>query len=393
MDKNLLKNNILFGILFISFSSPLIFFIMGLPMILQLKGFDSSSIGLFQLVAIPTVIKFLLSPPIDKITFKRNHYKKWIFAIGVVYITLLFGIGYLSLEENFNMIFVVIMFTVLVSTFIDIPLNALFIKVFLKEQRISAGGYKISSFFIAGLLGGGVFLLFYNHLGWRSTFTIMATMILLSLICLFFIKESDEKIDEITVSFKTIISFFKQKNIGIWVFILAFYFAFISAVWIFMKPYLISKGISANDVAFYVGIYGGIIGAIGGVIATFVGKRFTKKQILLIFALLNIISILILIFIEEYNLSFSLLIVSITFTALSISLSSAIVFTMIMDYSRSDSLGVDYAVQSSLFSLTRIISAVIAGIMVSSFGFGGMFLFELFGIIGVVGVIYRFYKL
>ena len=78
--------------------------------------------------------------------------------------------------------------------------------------------------------------------------------------------------------------------------------------------------------------------------------------------------------------------------ALAMSLSSAIVFSMIMDYSRDKSRAIDYSVQSSLFALTRIISAVIAGIMVSTIGFGGMFLFEIAGMISVIFVIYKFYK-
>ena len=106
----------------------------------------------------------------------------------------------------------------------------------------------------------------------------------------------------------------------------------------------------------------------------------------------NIISSLILIFVEQFELTLSFLLISVTFTALAISLSSAIIFSMIMDYSRKESRAVDYAIQSSLFSFTRIISAVIAGVFVSNIGFEGMFLFEFIGMVLLVFIIYRYYK-
>ena len=389
----LAKKNIVFGILVTSFYTPIIFFLMGLPMILQMKGFDPSIIGIFQALGLPMVIKFLLSPPVDKIVFKTNHYKKWIVFTGIFYALCLFGVSFTSLEDNIYIVFGVIFFTTLIATFIDIPLNALAIKVFHKDERISAGSYKMSAYFAAGLLGGGVFLLIFNRLGWQSTFTIISLFVLVSLLALYFIQESDEKIEEQKVSFKTLITFFKQENIGIWIFILMFYFAFISAIWVFMKPYLISKGISPDEVAFYVGVYGSIIGFIGGVLASFIAKLYTKKTILILFGTFNIFSALILVVIEYFEiLNFIYLISIVTITSTAIAFSSAIVFSLIMDYSRSSSKAVDYAIQSSLFSLMRIVSAIIAGLFVSNLGYSSMFVFETLVMIFIVFMIYQFYN-
>ncbi|WP_324171566.1 MFS transporter [Sulfurimonas sp.] len=226
MDKALFKKNILFGTLYTAFLAPFIFFMLGLPMILQIEGFEASLIGMFQMVGLPSVIKFSLSPPIDKFVFEKNHYKKWIIGTGVIYAVLLFSISFLSLKDDLYIVLIVIMLTTLVSTFIDIPLNALSIKIFTKEERFVAGSYKASSYFVAGILGAGVFLLFYNHIGWRNTFMIMSAMVLVALLILMLISESDEIIKEKKVSFETILSFFTQKNIGIWIFLLSFYFAF-----------------------------------------------------------------------------------------------------------------------------------------------------------------------
>lgn len=387
----LTKKNILFSVLFTAVLTPMIFFVMGLPMILQIKGFDASLIGIFQLAGLPMIFKFLMSPPIDKIVFEKKHYKKWTFYIGIVYILLLTIISFLSLENSIYPIFIAILITAFISTFMDIPLNALAIKTFKKEERISAGSYKISAYSLASLLGGGVFLLVFNHLGWNLTFILMACFILFSLFALYFIEENDEIINAEKISSKNIITFFKQKDIGIWIFILSFYFVSISALWVFMKPYLISKDITADDVAIYVGIYGSFVAILGGALSNYIGKKFSKKNLLIIFMFFNVFSTSLLIFIEYYNLTFYFLIICVTFIALAIALSSAIIFSMIMDYSREESRAIDYSIQSSIFSFTRIISAVIAGIIVSNFGFGTMFVFELICLILVTFIIYKKY--
>ncbi|MFX4230522.1 MFS transporter [Aliarcobacter butzleri] len=387
----LTKKNILFSILFTAILTPMIFFVMGLPMILQIKGFDASLIGIFQLAGLPMIFKFLMSPPIDKIVFEKKHYKKWTFYIGILYILLLTIISFLSLENSIYPVFIAILITAFISTFMDIPLNALAIKTFTKEQSLSAGSYKISAYSMASLLGGGIFLLVFNHLGWNLTFILMALLVLFSLFALYFIEENDEIIYVEKISSKNIITFFKQKDIGIWIFILSFYFVSISALWVFMKPYLIHKGVKPDDVAIWVGIYGSFIAILGGALSNYIGKKFSKKSLLIIFMFFNIFSTSLLIFIEQYNLTFYYLIISVTFIALAIALSSAIIFSMIMDYSRKESRAIDYSVQSSIFSFTRIISAVIAGIIVSNFGFDKMFIFELFCLVLVTFVIYKKY--
>ena len=266
------------------------------------------------------------------------------------------------------------------------------IKIFKEEERFNASTYKVAAYSIAAMLGSGVFLLFYNHLAWRNTFLLMAFMLLVSLYVLNFIQEPDALIKEEKVSLKNSIGFFKQKNITIWIFILGFYFAFISAIWVFMKPYLISKGIKADDIAIYVGIYGSLVGFLGALLISKFANNFSKKTLLLSFIVFNIISTAILIYIEQAELTLFSLIFSITFIALSISLSSSIIFTLIMDYARKETRAIDYSIQASFFSLTRIISAVIAGLIISKYNFETMFIVEGLGMVIVCIVIYKFYQ-
>lgn len=390
-DPHLFKKNVMFGVLYLSFATPYVFFVGGIPAVMQIEGFDASFIGLFQLVGLPSVIKFLLSPVIDRFRFKKQHYKKWIAFFGMVYVATLYGLSTLSLSEHFYTVFMVILFATLLYTFIDIPLNALSIKVFSAEDRIAASGYKTSAYFLSGVLGSGILLIVYNHLGWHCTFCLAAAWVFLSLSLLFFIEENDEPVKGQSVSFSTILTFFRQPNMGIWLFILTFYFTFILSVWMFIKPYLIMKGLSTDEVAFYVGIYGSSVGFLGGMLASHLGKYLSKRQSLIYFALCMMVSILILIFLETYSFTILGVLAAITFISVSMAFSTTVVFSLIMDYSRQASMGVDYAVQSSLTSIVRILFTIGAGFLISNFGYGTLFCMGLLGTGAVVYVVYRFY--
>lgn len=391
--RNLLVLNLLFMILFVANIAPIIFFMLSLPMILQTLGFESSMIGFFQLIGLPIVLKFLFSPFIDRFGFIKNHYKNWIFIFGFIYALLLTIIGFFDLKTQFFELFILIGAASFISTLFDIPINSLAIKVFRSNETKMAGAYKITAYFIAGLLGGGIFLLFYNHFGWQNTMFAMVILVIFSIFSSLFIKESKEsketKIAQLHV--KEILGFFRQKNIKIWLFILAFYFSFISSIWTYMKPYLIIKELAANEVAFLVGIYGGVIGVVAGVVASKINYLLSTRQILLMFSVLNLTSILTLILGEIFGFNYFFILFSVSLASSCVSFSSSIVFALMMDYSRSRLKASDYGLQSSIMSFFRIIFALIAGILVSNFGYLSMFITYFLGICLVIFCIWKFY--
>ncbi|PIE70802.1 MAG: hypothetical protein CSA22_05230 [Deltaproteobacteria bacterium] len=65
---------------------------------------------------------------------------------------------------------------------------------------------------------------------------------------------------------------------------------------------------------------------------------------------------------------------------------------MMMDYAREPLRATDYGVQSSISSLTRILSAVIAGVLVGRFGYASMFLFEISAMGLVFGIVWIYYE-
>ncbi len=160
----------------------------------------------------------------------------------------------------------------------------------------------------------------------------------------------------------------------------------------FLKPYLIAKGVEPNTVALLVGIYGSLVATFGSLSISFLNKRFTKKYLLHKFTFLNIFSIFLFVLVEYYPLSFGFLIVSVTCIALSMALSSSILFALMMDYTRKEFRAIDYAMQSSIDAIGRILAAIIAGSLIQHFSYQTMFIFEFLGMGFVLAFVYWFFK-
>lgn len=369
----LTKQNLLFFVIFTAANTPVMFFMLGFGAIMQMNGFSADNIGVFQTALLAIILSLLVAPFIDKFGLKTNHYKNWTIVLGVLCSLSIFLLAFVSLNDK-KILFLVSFCILLISGLLDTAINALAIKIYDRKESKTVGAYKMAAVFCSMLLGSGVSLLIYSHLGWSFCVYFLAALVLLSLSALFFIDENTETVSSERLNLKEILSFFKQENIGIWLFILCFYVGIIAAAWAFLKPFLIFKGINADKVAFYVGIYDSVLGALASFAAIKINNIFSKRTILIIFGSLNSAAILMLYFMVGADINDFLLIASVSLCVISMSFSTSVIFALMMEFSRKNLRGSDYALQSALRLIFRTVSVVICGILITNFGYGFAFL-------------------
>lgn len=369
----LTKQNLLFFVIFTAANTPVMFFMLGFGAIMQMNGFSADNIGVFQTALLAIILSLLVAPFIDKFGLKTNHYKNWTIVLGVLCSLSIFLLAFVSLNDK-KILFLVSFCILLISGLLDTAVNALAIKIYDRKESKTVGAYKMAAVFCSMLLGSGVSLLIYSRLGWSFCVYFLVALVLLSLSALFFIDENTETVSSERLNLKEILSFFKQENIGIWLFILCFYVGIIAAAWAFLKPFLIFKGINADKVAFYVGIYGSVIGALASFAAIKINNIFSKRTILIIFGSLNSAAILMLYFMVGADINDFLLIASVSLCVISMSFSTSVIFALMMEFSRKNLRGSDYALQSALRLIFRTVSVVICGILITNFGYGFAFL-------------------
>ena len=369
----LTKQNLLFFVIFTAANTPVMFFMLGFGAIMQMNGFSADNIGVFQTALLAIILSLLVAPFIDKFGLKTDHYKNWTIALGVLCSLSIFLLAFVSLNDK-KILFLVSFCILLISGLLDTAVNALAIKIYDRKKSKTVGAYKMTGVFCSMLLGSGVSLLIYSRLGWSFCVYFLAALVLLSLSALFFIDENTETVSSERLNLKEILSFFKQENIGIWLFILCFYVGIIAAAWAFLKPFLIFKGINVDKVAFYVGIYGSVLGALASFAAIKINNIFSKRTILTVFGSLNFVAILMLYFMVGADINDFLLIASVSLCVISMSFSTSVIFALMMEFSRKNLRGSDYALQSALRLIFRTVSVVICSILITNFGYGFAFL-------------------
>ena len=201
-------------------------------------------------------------------------------------------------------------------------------------------------------------LFFYNHFGWGMPLQIMAAVLLISLLALLFLEESDDDLSTqgYRLSLSKLIGFFRQSQAGKWSFFLMFYFSLIGVAWVYIKPVMLAQGFSADEVAMSVGIWGGAIGALASINSDRLARYFGKATLLWLTALLNAVAVgytSLTLWLELPAFSYYL---SVSLVACGVGFSSAIIFAIIMDYARDESRAIDYGLQSSLMTFSRSLS-------------------------------------
>ena len=162
----------LFGWLNLSLTAPSIYLWLGLPLIMRQHGWSGMDIGLFQLAGLPALFKFALALPVERrrgaADASTQRYRPWAIALCLLLAVLMLLMGRRELLGSRNELFALACAVALLTTWADIPVNALAIRVLPEAQRLRAGGIRSAALSLGAIVGGGIMLLLQTRWGWRA---------------------------------------------------------------------------------------------------------------------------------------------------------------------------------------------------------------------------------
>lgn len=171
-----------FFCLYVSFGLTLGFLSGGAPLILRARGVDLAEVGLLQLINLPVGLTFLWATALDRVRLPiLTHRVGWIVAAQVATAALL---GILSCGEHWPLtalLVLAIAACACVAT-MDIALEALVVETVRTERRAFVASAKLCGASLGGILGVGVLIGSYDHLGWRLAVLACAGLDLLCLL-------------------------------------------------------------------------------------------------------------------------------------------------------------------------------------------------------------------
>jgi len=147
---------------------------------LTVAGLDLRTIGIVTLVGLPYTLKFLWSPLMDRFVPPwLGRRRGWMVATQL---GLIAGIAAMAVTGPADAIWALSVLAIAVaflSASQDIAFDAYRADVLLAPERGIGAGISVTGYRIAMLISGAVALILSDHIGWQSTYLLMASLMLI----------------------------------------------------------------------------------------------------------------------------------------------------------------------------------------------------------------------
>lgn len=248
------------------------------------------TIGFLTMRALPYHSKPLWAPIIDNVGlpfFANNfgHRKSWILLLQCSLILSIISLGLLDAKDDFTMICVLVIVTAILAAMHDTAMDAYRIELF--SNTDSRGTAFVIYGFRVGLFASGVLGLYLSSLvGWQWTFTIMALLIVPSMVIVFLSKDKKKKPQKhvnfnrwLKDSFITpLVALHKIPNFSIIIALIGFYKLSDGYLDSMLIPFLMELGFNKPEIA----TFATPVMIVAGLMGTYAGNYFITRNNLII---------------------------------------------------------------------------------------------------------------
>ena len=347
---------------------------------MSVAGVDIRTIGIFSLVGIPYTVKFLWSPLMDRFVppwFGRR--RGWMLATQL---PLMFGIGAMGFASPQHAPWALAALALMVaftSASQDIVVDAYRTDLLHEKERGAGAALFVFGYRIAMLVSGAVALILSDRIGWQSTYLIMAGCMIIGIISSVSGPETEKKIaPPKTLSeavWGPLRDFFSRPSAAMMLLLIILYKLGDAYAGTMTTPFLIrGAGFSATDVGTVnkgFGLAALIIGAMfGGTLMV----RLGLYRSLLYFGLLQAVSNLSFMLLAWQGKSYPVMIFAVGFENLTGGMGTAAFVSLLMALCNHRFSATQYALLSSLASLSRTFISPSSGYLVESVGWAVFFL-------------------
>ncbi|MEA5549542.1 MFS transporter [Anabaena cylindrica UHCC 0172] len=365
---------ILLATLYTSQFIPTTFFIQALPVFMRQQKMSLNVIGFLGLLILPSGLKFLWSPLIDRYRLgKLGHYRGWIICFQLLLALTMFTTAFLDIQNNLNALLICMFLASLLSSSQDIATDALAVNILEPEERGLGNAVQAGGNVFGAVLGGGVMLILLDKMGWRYSLITMSVFMLINLIPILLYQE------EVTIKsqnsgffrsyFQPFISFFSRPNILPWLFILLLYMSGESVTSILIRPLLVDRGLSLSDIGWILGIVSYSARIVSALIAGLLIVKIGQKKSLILFGIIAAFTTLLYI-IPAIGVS-SLVVLYAVCILVNITQSMAYTALLSAMMGKSDraTAATDYTIQVSVMFLGAIAATVLSGMVAAKTGY------------------------
>ena len=343
-----------------------------LPVIMRSEGFSLQSIGFAGMISVPWALKFLWSPVVDRCGRGKNHYRKWIFLMQILFALITLAAAFFSLSENFMTVIILMTLSYFFASTQDVAVDAYAVKMLQPSERGIGNGIQAAGNMLGVVLGSSLALILYIRTSWETTLITLFMVTLMLSVPLYFSGEKKTPEHQKTASYADMVSFFKINGIRRLVPVLLLPFGGVFSSMTMIKPLMIDQGYSWSFVSAAVGLYP-LAGVPAALAAGFAVKKYGRKKVMLVSSAFQIFACLMLVPVAAGKGGVYLIQVSMCTVFISFSLLLTVFNTIAMDFARSGREGTDFTLFMSVTFFGGMFIAGISGVIAQHFGYEALF--------------------
>lgn len=170
-----------------------------LPVYFRTVGVSLRDIGLMSLVSLPWAIKFLWAPAVDAFGKRKHWYVTCQVLLAGVVASFPLLVQGATVRSSF---WVPLVLLAVLSATQDIAIDAYTIQLLDEKELGMANGVRVTTYRVALIFAGGVFVAVAGGIGWKATFLVAAGLVLLSALVTSRAPESGSRICEENIGYR-----------------------------------------------------------------------------------------------------------------------------------------------------------------------------------------------
>ncbi len=361
----------LFWVAFLYFYSgiPLGFFYTFLPVYLRTQGVDLVTIGFVSSAGIFWSLKPLWAPLLDRYSYKAFWLLLSLSGLSLVFISLCF------VEPTSSLLVLPLLALTLFSALYDTALDGLLIEYISKEALGRANGVRLTFYRLALIFAGGLGVALSEYLSFKTIFIFFSSLCALGGFLIFggrdiWIRLKKEvSLSIIQQYYEPLKDLYRRERFIPLILFIATYKIGDALLGGMVYPFWVDMGFSKVEIGFISGTLGVIFTILGSLLGGYYTERLGLKRALFIMGFLQAFSNLGYTFVAHPSVHKKLIYGASIVESFTGGLGTAAFLTFLTGLCSKEFSASQYALFSTLFSLTLVLSRTLSGFGAKSLGY------------------------
>nr|WP_298097821.1 MFS transporter [uncultured Shinella sp.] len=342
-----------------------------LPVVLRDAGMPLDQIGYLSVLFLPWALKFLWAPLIDRFLTERS----WILLCQIGIITCFLVATVLPPQTHMAALACVLLVMGMFAATQDVATDSLAVRASDENNRGFASGASTTGAYLGFLIGGGLWLIVYQHAGWAVSMAAMAGFVGLLTIPVFFSgRLAGPPVNARSRQQIGLRTTFNNRTLTRGLAFLIVYQIGLRMGSSLTGPYLVDKGIALDTIGLLRGAGGAVAGLVAASLGALVVQAVGITRSIVLAAILNILLLAALAIVEFAGSVSPVIAVGILLLQIgAVAFSFVALYAAMMNWCNPDQAATDFAALQSIDAILAIAASSVAGLLGNAFGYGWLF--------------------